>query len=94
MVIDYDGCAVTSERVASGEPVATSERKLSARTVLAVIIGGLAVLFAALNSQSVTTHWLIATTDTPLVIVIVGCALLGFAAGWLVARRSARHKAG
>ncbi len=78
---DRSGCA------------AMSERKLSARTILGVILGGLVVLFAALNSQSVTVHWLLLTTSTPLIVVILGCFLVGFGAGWLVARRAARRRA-
>lgn len=80
-----------SEHASSGG--ASSPGRPSMRTVLALVIGGLIVLFAALNSQSVTIHWLVATTDTPLIIVIAGCGLLGFAVGWLAARRSARHRA-
>lgn len=67
-------------------------RKLSARTVIAVVLVALVVLFAALNSQSVTIHWLVTTSQTPLIVVIVGCGLIGFAAGWLLARRAARSK--
>jgi uncharacterized integral membrane protein len=74
--------------------VATRRRRPAARTIVALAIGGLLVLFAALNSQSVTIHWLVTTTETPLIIVIAGTGLLGFAIGWLAARRSARNRRG
>jgi uncharacterized integral membrane protein len=74
------------------EPLAAAERKVSSRTVIAAVLGGLVVLFAALNSQSVTIHWLLTTTQTPLIAVIAGCGLIGFAVGWLLARRAARSE--
>ena len=75
------------------EPAVASARKLSPRTIAAAALGGLVVLFAVVNLQTVTIHWIVTTTDTPLIVVIVGCGLIGFAAGWLMARRAARHKA-
>jgi uncharacterized integral membrane protein len=76
------------------ERAAGSQRKLSPRTLIAVVLGGLLVLFAALNSQTVTIHWIVGTTQTPLIAVIVGCGLIGLAVGWLLARRrAARHDA-
>jgi uncharacterized integral membrane protein len=73
------------------EPAVASERKLSPRTVIAAALGGLVVLFAAVNSQTVTIHWIVTTTQTPLIVVIVGCGLIGFTVGWLLARRAARR---
>jgi uncharacterized integral membrane protein len=75
------------------KPAVASERKLSPRTITAAVLGGLLVLFAALNSQTVTIHWILGTTQTPLIVVIVGCGLIGFAVGWLLARRAARRDA-
>lgn len=57
--------------------------------ITAVVLGVLLVLFAAFNSQTVTIHWIVTTSQTPLIVVIVGCGLVGFAAGWLFARRRA-----
>ncbi len=75
------------------ESPATTKRKLSPRTLVAAVIGGLIVLFAAVNSQTVTIHWVVTTTQTPLFVVIAVTGLLGFALGWLMARRSASRKA-
>jgi uncharacterized integral membrane protein len=72
--------------------VPAAKRKVSTRTIVAALLVGLVVLFAALNSQSVTVHWLVTTTQTPLFVVIVAVGLAGFAAGWLVAYRAARRK--
>lgn len=60
-----------------------------ARVVVAVA-GGLIVLFAALNSQSVEMHWVVATSTTPLFLVLLIFALLGFAVGFVVGRRGGR----
>jgi uncharacterized integral membrane protein len=73
-------------------PPSATTRKVSPRTITAAVLGGLIVLFAALNSQSVTIHWLVTTTQTPLIVVIASCGLVGFAVGWLVAHRAAGRR--
>ena len=80
---------------ASGEakPAATSKRKLSSRTTVAAILGGLIALFAVFNSQTVEINWIVTATHTPLIVVIAVCGLLGFAVGWMLARRAAGRKA-
>ena len=79
---------------ASGQtdPAPASARKLSPRTFFAALLGGALLLFAVLNSQTVTIHWIVRTTDTPLIVVIVASGLVGFAVGWLLARRQAAHR--
>jgi uncharacterized integral membrane protein len=57
--------------------------------VLVVLIA----VFAVVNSQEVTIHWIVATRQTPLIVVIGGCGLVGFAAGWMFARRRASREA-
>jgi uncharacterized integral membrane protein len=57
--------------------------------ITAVVLGVLIVLFAAVNSQTVTIHWIVTTTQTPMIVVIAGCGLVGFVVGWLFARRRA-----
>ena len=74
------------------ESTVAPERKLTPRTVVAAVLGGLVVLFAVVNTQTVTIHWIVTTTDTPLIVVIAGCGLIGFAVGWLIARRAARRQ--
>ena len=71
------------------EPTARASGKPSSRTITAVVLAVVIVLFAAVNSQSVTIHWIVTTSQTPLIVVIVGCGLIGFAVGYLVARRRA-----
>ncbi len=73
--------------------VARSGRKLSSRAITATAIAGVVVLFAVFNDQTVTIHWVVTTTRTPLIVVIAACGLLGFAVGSLLARRAASRKA-
>lgn len=75
------------------ESLTSSRRKPSPRTIVAASVVALIVLFGVFNSQTVTIHWIVTTTQTPLIVVIVVCGLLGFAAGWLLSRRSAHRKA-
>jgi uncharacterized integral membrane protein len=73
--------------------VAKSARRPPARAIVATLIAAVIVVFGLSNSQTVTIHWVLATTQTPLIVVIAVCGLLGFCAGWLLARRAARRKA-
>ena len=69
-----------------------SPRNISPRTLIAAALGGLLVLFALLNSQTVTIHWIVTSTQTPLIVVIAGCGLIGFAVGWLLHWRRSTHR--
>ena len=66
------------------------ERKATARLLAALVLGGLLALFAVLNSQSVQIHWIVTTTHLPMIVVIVGCGLIGAIVSWLIARRRRR----
>jgi uncharacterized integral membrane protein len=68
------------------------DRQATARLLAALILGALLALFAVLNSQSVRIHWIVTTTDVPMIVVIVGCGVIGALVSWLIARR--RQKAG
>lgn len=71
------------------QPAGRSSALTPQRIALAVV-AGLIVLFAALNSQTVTMHWLIATSEMPLFVGLLVFALLGFAVGFLTGRRDRR----
>jgi uncharacterized integral membrane protein len=61
------------------------------KQLAAAILGGLGVLFAALNLDEVEVNWILGTWSTPLVLVIVVSFLHGAAGGILFARRRARR---
>jgi uncharacterized integral membrane protein len=79
-------------------PSARRTRRTSAeamRLLLVAVVVGLAVAFVVLNTQQVSVDWIVTTTKTPLIVVI----LLSLAVGGIfvtaalgMRRRSARRK--
>ncbi|MGI8802710.1 MAG: hypothetical protein ACR2KV_11145 [Solirubrobacteraceae bacterium] len=47
-------------------------------------IGALVAVFAVLNSQSVEVNWIVSSTRTPLIVVLVLFLLVGLAAGRVI----------
>ena len=70
------------------------KRKISTRTLAPAALGAVLVLFAVYNRKTVSIHWIVSSTRTPLIVVIAGCALLGFAVGWLAHWRSTTRRKG
>jgi uncharacterized integral membrane protein len=68
---------------------AARERDRRARAIAVAILGGLLVLFAVLNLQTVRIHLVVTTVHWPLILVIAVCGLIGAALSWLVLRRRA-----
>ena len=62
------------------------------RLAVALVAGGLIAVFALLNTDQVEVNWILGTGQTPLILVIVVCLLIGALAGYVVARRGARAK--
>lgn len=46
------------------------------------------LVFALINLQDVTTHWIVGTTHTPLIVLVAICLLIGGGVGYMVARRT------
>jgi uncharacterized integral membrane protein len=57
------------------------------RLIGAFLLGALAVLFAVLNLDEVKVSWIVATWETPLIVVILVSLLTGAVLGWIVSRR-------
>ncbi len=79
------------------DPASAAPHKKAARTpeekrriVIGILIA-LVVLFALLNLNQVKVDWLVTSTKTPLVVVIVVSAAIGAVAGVLVDRK--KHRA-
>ena len=73
------------------EPRAPRRSLAEKRRLLAVaILTALATLFAVLNLDEVEVELIAASPRLPLVVVIVGCLLVGYVLGRLLGRR-ARH---
>ena len=71
---------------AAGKP----DRKAEAKTLGAIGVAVLLIVFAVVNSQKVEVDFLVATTHTPLVVALVVAMLLGFVLGNLTRRRTHR----
>ena len=69
------------------------EKKDQSRRIAALILGAVAVLFAALNFDEVEVNWFFGTWSTPLIIVIIVSFLLGVGFGRLVLPRVTARRA-
>lgn len=68
-------------------PPPTTSRNDQAKLIAAGVAVLLVVLLAAVNSDKVEVDWIVGSSRTPLVIVIVASFLLGAAAGALAVHR-------
>jgi uncharacterized integral membrane protein len=62
------------------------ERDLKSKTIAALAVAVLLIAFGLSNQDNVPIDWLVGTTDTPLIIVIVVSALLGAVLGGAAVR--------
>ena len=69
-----------------------ADRRRQQRLIAAGVIGALVVVFAVINLNDVKVHWLIATGQTPLIVVIVLAFLLGIVADRLLLARARRKR--
>jgi len=69
-----------------------ADRRHQQRMIAAGVIGAIVVAFAVINLNDVKVHWLIATGQTPLIVVIALAFLLGIAADRLLLRRAKRKR--
>jgi uncharacterized integral membrane protein len=77
---------------ADQQAVVKADRRHRARLVAAAIIGGVVAAFALLNLDDVKVHWLVASGQTPLILVIVVAFVLGIAVDRLVIFRAKRRQ--
>lgn len=89
---DFEGLTQARDSgVAEHPPGRTpAERRQRARVISAGVLGALITAFALLNLDDVKVHWLIATGQTPLIVVIALAFVLGMIVDRLVIR--ARRK--
>ena len=76
-----------SEPPRDARPVPAKSRSITpkqATTAVAVVV---VIVFALINFQGVTMHWVVGTTRTPLIILVAGCLLIGLGVGFLLGRR-------
>jgi uncharacterized integral membrane protein len=79
--------------VSTPEPT-PKRRDLTSKTVAALAVAILLIAFGLSNRDEVPIDWLVGTTDTPLIVVIVVSAVLGAVIGGLAVRRGSRKARG
>ncbi len=62
-------------------------RRLGSRQLGVLVLATLLVVFAVLNLDDVSVDWLVATWQTPLIIVIAVSVLVGAGIGFQIGRR-------
>jgi uncharacterized integral membrane protein len=67
-------------------------RDLTSKTVAAVAVAILLIAFGLSNRDDVPIDWLVGTTGTPLIVVILVSAFLGAIVGGLAVRRGGRRR--
>ncbi len=80
----------TIRDMTTGPPMPDSRDRR--KPIAAAVLGGLAVLLAALNFDEVEVNWIFGTWETPLFVVVLVSFLLGAASGFLLAGRRARNR--
>jgi len=66
-------------------------RDLTSKTIAAVAVGILLLAFGLSNRDDVSIDWLVGTTDTPLIIVVLVSAVLGVILGALAVRSRSKR---
>jgi uncharacterized integral membrane protein len=67
------------------------ERALASKTIAALAVALLLIAFGISNNNDVPVDWLVGTTQTSLILVILVSALLGAAVGFFVGRGRKRR---
>ena len=75
---------------AQGRAPAERLRSLTPKQITSIVGVVVAVVFALINLQNATMHWIIGTTHTPLIVLVAICLLVGGGVGFVLGRRE--HK--
>jgi uncharacterized integral membrane protein len=83
---------VSTERLAPERRRVT--RREQGRLVAALVVAVLVTLFCVLNTAEVKVNWIVTTTRTPLIVLIIVSLVIGTAFGWFahVGRRRRKLK--
>jgi len=76
-------------RTGSERPV-RKQRAIASKTLAAIAVAFLLIAFGVSNDDRVAVDYLVATRDSPLILVIGVSALLGAVIGALIVRRRSR----
>ena len=70
------------------------QRDVRSKTIAALAVGVLLIAFGLSNRNDVSINWLVGTTDTPLIAVVIVSAVLGAILGALAVRGRSKRRAG
>jgi uncharacterized integral membrane protein len=84
----------TPETRPGSQPPVKKERALASKTIAALAVALLLIAFGVSNNSKVPVDWLVTTTQTPLILVILVSALLGLIIGLLAGRRLTKGSRG
>jgi uncharacterized integral membrane protein len=79
----------TNERRGDGTPARSSRDR--ARLAAVAILVTAAAIFSVVNLDEVKVDLVFGSATLPLIVVIVGCLLIGAAIGWVLGRRGGKH---
>ena len=82
-----------AEHPQTAAPKEPRSKRESTRLVAVVVLTALASIFAVLNLDEVKVNWIVTTSRTPLIIVIVVALLAGIALDRLAIHLGRRRKA-
>jgi LPXTG-motif cell wall-anchored protein len=85
--------SIVIEPAKETSPEPAKSTAITHRQVASGVAVLLVLIFAVLNLQDVTMHWIVGTTHTPLIVLVGVCVLIGVAIGFLLARRRTRTPA-
>jgi uncharacterized integral membrane protein len=71
----------------------SGRKQVSRKQATIAVVMVVVIVFALLNFQDVTMHWIVGTTHTPLIILVAVCLLIGLGVGFVVGQRRARTAA-
>ena len=83
---------MTTSNEPEQRPAHKVDRRQQRRLIAATIIGGLVAAFAVLNTGSVKVDWIVTTSSSPLIIVILVAFILGMAFDRLLLYRQRRRQ--
>jgi uncharacterized integral membrane protein len=84
---------VTTHDPLEKPPAKPVDKRERARRIAALVIAALVIVLAVANLDEVTVHWVVATTRTPLIVVIAVSFVLGLGGGYLLRGRRAAGRA-
>lgn len=85
-----DDKIVPAQKQAPGRKQRSSAE--TTRLAVALVSGGVIAIFAILNTEKVQVDWILGSAQTPLILVIVICVVLGMGAGYVAGRRRSRRR--